>query len=309
MPANHPVPSEDEVRAYFERHSNWGRWGESDSMGTVNLITPEKRREAAGLVRSGRSVSLSHRWNTLGGPGNRNPAQHFLRFGEDFSIDYIGINYHGYATTHIDALCHIFWEGKGWNGRPASAMVTSLGARAGAVDAWADGIATRGVLIDIPKFRGVPHVTLDEPVRGWEIEAAAAKQGVELRPGDALIVHSGRASYYAAHPESEQGVPPQPGLHADVVPVLHRNDIALLGWDMMDARPSAYSMFENPPRAGGPVHVFAIVFRGLPLLDNARLEPLAEACAQEGRYEFMLTVNPLNVRGGTGSPVNPIAIF
>jgi len=309
MPANPPpLATEDEVRRYFETCSNWGRWGPDDNAGTINLITPEKRREAAATVRSGRAVSLAFPWNTVGGPGNNNPAQHYLRAWRDACVDYIGISYHGYATTHIDALCHIFWEGQGWNGRPAT-EVTSLGARFGSVDAWSNGITTRGVLIDIPRFRGLPFVPAGDPVRGWEIEAAAERQGVELRSGDALIVYSGRAAFFAANPGNVPGVPPTAGLHADVCPVLKRHDVALLGWDQLDASPSGYNLFDNPPRAGGPVHVFAIVYMGLPLLDNARLEPLAEACAEEGRYEFLLTVNPLHVRGGTGSPVNPIAVF
>lgn len=301
-----PLPTEDEVRGYFEQCSNWGRWGTTDGAGTINLITPAKRAEAARMVRSGRAVSLGYPLNTIGGPGNWNPAQHFMRFGPGFSMDYIGISYHGYATTHIDALCHIFWEGKMYNGRPAS-DVTSEGSRSNAVDAWSDGISTRGVLIDIPRFRGTPFVTLDSPVRGWEIGAAAEQQGSELRPGDAVIVYSGRAAYYASEPSAVPGVAPSPGLHADCMPVLKATDAALLGWDMMDARPSGYEAFG----AGGglPVHVLAIVFMGMPLLDNARLEPLTQACEEEGRWEFLLTVNPLHVRGGTGSPVNPIAIF
>jgi len=305
---DHPLPSEEEVLGYFERYSNWGRWGPDDNAGTINLITPEKRREAAQLVRSGRTVSLAYPLNTVGGPGNWNPAQHYMRVGPEASADYIGLLYHGYATTHIDALCHIFYDGKMYNGRPAS-EVTPVGAKAGAVDAWANGIMTRGVLIDIPRFRGEPHVTIERPVRGWEIEAAAEKQGTPLEPGDAVVVYSGRQSFYAANPERVPGVHPQPGLHADVIPVLAERDAALLVWDMMDARPSGYRVFDEPRRPGGPVHIFAIVMLGLPLLDNAHLEPLAEACAEEGRYEFLLTVNPLNVRGGTGSPVNPIAVL
>jgi hypothetical protein len=306
--SEHPLPGEEEVLAYFERWSNWGRWGPDDNAGTINLVTPEKRRKAAELVRSGRSVSLAYPLNTVGAPGNWNPAQHFLRVGPEASADYIGLLFHGYATTHLDALCHIFYDGRMWNGRPAT-EVTSAGAKAGAVDAWANGITTRGVLIDIPRFRGEPHVTLDRPVRGWEIEAAADQQGTPLEPGDAVVVFSGRASFYAANPGLVPGVEPQAGLHADVIPVLRERDAALLVWDQMDARPSGYPSFDVPRRPGGPVHVLAIVMLGLPLLDNARLEPLAEACAEEGRWEFLLTVNPLNVRGGTGSPVNPIAVF
>jgi kynurenine formamidase len=302
-----PQPSIDEVLGWFDTLSNWGRWGADDNAGTINLITPERRREAAATVRSGRAVSLAYPWNTMGGPGNWNPAQHFVRTWPEACVDYIGINYHGYATTHIDALCHIFWDGKMYGGRDSN-LVTSNGARAGAVDAWASGITTRGVLLDIPKLRGADYVALDEPVRGWELEAAAEAEGVELRPGDAVIVYSGRPAYYAANPDRIPGAPPSPGLHVDCIPVLKQRDAALLGWDMMDAHPTGYELFDKRG-AGGPVHVFAIVFLGLPLMDNSFLEPLAQACAEEGRFEFMLTVNPLHIRGGTGSPVNPIAVF
>lgn len=301
------LPTAEEVRGYFDLCSNWGRWGENDSAGTMNLVTPEVRQAAAALVRSGRAVSLAYPLNTVGGPGNWNPAHHYVRYSGTAAMDYIGLLFHGYATTHVDALCHIFWDGHMWNGRPAS-DVTPIGARSGAVDAWAQGMTTRGVLIDIPRFRGAPYVALETPVRGWELEAAAEKEGIELRPGDAVIVYSGRNAFYGANPEHTPGVAPSPGLHVDCMPVLKRHDSALLGWDMMDARPSGYEVFDAAGM-GLSVHVLAIVQMGLPLLDNARLEPLAEACAEEGRYEFLLTLNPLNVRGGTGSPVNPVAIF
>jgi hypothetical protein len=276
-----PIPTEAEVLGYLESCSNWGRWGANDDAGTINLITPEKRKEAAALVQSGRAVSLAYPLNTQGGPGNWNPAQHYIRSWREAAVDYIGLLFHGYATT---------------------------GARFGAVDAWANGITTRGVLLDIPKFRGVPYVDLDAPVRGWELEAAAEAQGTPLRSGDAVLVYSGRAAFLAGRPEAVPGTRPTAGLHVDCCPVLKKYDAAILGWDQLDASPSGYEAFDRRA-AGGPVHVVAIVYMGLPLLDNARLEPLAEACAQEGRYEFLLTINPLNVRGGTGSPVNPIAIF
>src|SRR5262249_8899225 len=148
--ADHPLPTDADVLGYLERCSNWGRWGSDDQLGTANLITPEKRRQAAGLVRSGRAVSLSRRWNTVGQPGNFNPAQHYLRVYPQASVDYIGILFHGYSTTHVDALCHIFWQGQMYNGKPAS-DVTTNGARSGAVDAWVNGLTTKGVLLDIPR--------------------------------------------------------------------------------------------------------------------------------------------------------------
>ncbi|MEX2080566.1 MAG: cyclase family protein, partial [Dehalococcoidia bacterium] len=170
---DHPLPTEAEVRSYFESCSNWGRWGPDDSAGTVNLITPEKRRQAAALVRSGRPVSLAHALNTVGDAGNLSPTHHYVQWTPAASWDFIGIRFHGYATTHVDALCHIFWEGKMWNGKDIAEGMSPLGARHGAVAAWADGITTRGVLIDIPRLRGAASITLESPVRGWEIEAAA----------------------------------------------------------------------------------------------------------------------------------------
>lgn len=307
MPStDHPLPTEEEVRKLFDACSNWGRWGADDNRGTVNLITDEKRRQAAGLVRSGRAVSLAFQWNTKPGPANPNPVQHFMRIVEGACSDYLGISYHGFSTTHLDALCHIFWEGKMYGGRPKE-LVTTSGARAGSVDAFSGGIVTRGVLIDITKFRGVPYVTIDNPVRGWELEAAAEQQGVEVQPGDAVVVRSGRVAYFADHPDRVPGHPPLPGLQVDVCPVLHKWDAGILVWDMSDQRPSGYPMFD---RIGySPVHVGTLVFMGMPLLDGASLEALATACQEEGRWEFMLNIAPMNVRGATGSPVNPIAIF
>jgi kynurenine formamidase len=225
------------------------------------------------------------------------------------AVDYYGIMYHGMQTTHIDALCHVFHEGKMFNGHPAS-DVTTTGARSGAVDAFRLGVTTRGVLVDIPRFRGVDHVAIGAPVRGWELEAAAERQGTPLQPGDAVLIRSNRTGFEAANPSWVPGRPPSPGVHADCAPVLKRHDVALLGWDQLDATPSGYPAFDAPgPHLSLPVHVFAIVMMGMPLLDNADLEDLAAACAEEQRWEFLLTLNPLCIRGGTGSPVNPIATF
>jgi|TARA_B110000263_G_scaffold32256_1_gene24486 hypothetical protein len=303
-----PIPTEEEVRAYFETCSNWGRWGPDDNAGTINLITQSKRLEAASLVQTGKTVSCSYPLNPRGGPGNLNPFQHFMRFTEQVSVDYIGLIFHGYTTTHIDALCHIFWEGKMWNGKPAS-EVTSIGSKSGSVDAWSQGIVTRGVLLDIPRLRGVDYVSVDEPIRGFELEEAAKSEGVELRPGDAILVRGNRIGYLENNPDAVPGVPPSPGLQVDCIPVLKQHDASILVWDMLDHRPTPYSMFEVPPAPGGPLHILSIVYMGLPLLDNAFLNPLAEACAERNCWEFMFTVNPLNIRGGTGSPVNPIAIL
>jgi kynurenine formamidase len=190
-----------------------------------------------------------------------------------------------------------------WGGRVAKDVIDTmlLGTRWGGIEHWRDGVTTRGVLLDVPKHRGEPYVTVEKPVHGGELAAIAKAEGIELEPGDALIVYSGREAYQAAHPEWSGYRPPSPGLHASCLPFLRDNDISVLAWDLMDAMPNEYGL---PWTVHGAIFAY-----GLALLDNSLLQPLAEACAAEGRYEFMLTFAPIPVVGGTGSPVNPIALF
>ena len=206
------------------------------------------------------------------------------------------------ATTHLDALCHVWDENGMWNGRNHDDAITMDGAIWGSVDHWKEGIITRGVLLDVPKFRGVPYVTMDTPVHGWELEDIAKAQGVEMAPGDALVVYSGRDKWNEDGNTLWGGDPNErPGLHASCLKFIRQCDCCLLVWDMMDFTPNGYDL---PWSVHGSIFAY-----GIGLLDNALLQPLAEACAEEGRYEFLLTVNPLRVVGGTGSPVNPVAIL
>ncbi|HZQ34697.1 MAG TPA: cyclase family protein [Dehalococcoidia bacterium] len=302
--AQRTAPSKDEVLSWIREKNNWNRWGADDQKGAINLITPEKRVAAAKLVKSGRSVSLSREWPKTPAPNNPTPAQHFIRWfdrGEGgAAIDFYGIQYHGYATTHVDALCHVWDENGLWNGRTPQQVLSPLGAVLNDIDQWREGIVTRGVLLDVPRFRSEPYVTMEKPVHGWELEEIAAKQGVKVEPGDAICVYSGREAWHAANPEWKGGAT-SPGLHASCLQFLREHDVAVLAWDLMDASPNEY---------GIPWSVHAAIFAfGVALIDNSLLQPLAEACAQEGRYEFMLTVAPLRVVGGTGSPANPLALF
>ena len=300
------VPTKDEVMGYLRDRRNWGRWGENGSAGAMNLITAEKRLAAAALARNGRTVSLSRAWAVEPRAENPRPAQHFMSVmdrgnGGGAAMDFYGVFYHGTATTHIDALCHVWDDGGMWDGKTPDETLNFDGATYGSVDAWSDGILTRGVLLDVPRHRAEPFVTLDAPVHGWELADIAAAQGVEIKPGDAVMVYSGREAYAAERGGSWAGDASRPGLHASCLPFVRDNDIAVLGWDMMDASPNEYDV---------PWSVHGVIFAyGVALLDNALLEPLASACAEEGRHEFMLTINPLKVIGGTGSPVNPIAVF
>jgi kynurenine formamidase len=299
------VPTLQEVQAYLTKDRNWGRWGKEDQVGAVNLITPEKRARAARLVRSGRAVSLSRELPQTPGVGNPIPAQHYMkrlaREGGGGAVDYYGLYYHGVTTTHLDALCHT-WDGNGmWHGRDPEKEITVDGAAWGAIEHWKEGIVTRGVLLDVPKHRGEPCVTLEKPVHGWELEEIAQKQGAAVEPGDALVVYCGRENWIKTNPPYGSEPRGRPGLHASCLKFIREKDVSLLVWDMLDMMPNGY---------GIPWTVHAALFAyGVGLLDNALLEPLARACAEEGRHEFMLMVCPLRMVGGTGSPVNPIALF
>jgi kynurenine formamidase len=303
-PTTRALPTRAEVESYLTERRNWGRWGPDDQVGAVNLITPEKRIRAAGLVRTGRAVSLSREFPKTPAVNNPTPAQHFMRLIDRGSggaaIDYYGISYHGQASTHLDSLCHVWNEHGMWNGRSAAQEITFEGARWGAITNWSQGIITRGVLLDVPRFRGEPFVTQEKPIHGWELEEIARAEGVSIEPGDALVVYGGREAWDRVNP-TWGSAPSRPGLHASCLPFIRDTDAALLVWDMMDMAPNGYDL---------PWSVHAVICAyGVGLVDNALLEPLAQACAEQGRYEFMLMVLPLVVVGGTGSPANPVALF
>jgi kynurenine formamidase len=300
-----PLPDRREVVAYLREKRNWNRWGADDQVGAVNLITAAKRVAAARLVRTGRAVSLSRDFPKTPGPGNPTPGQHFMktvpRGAGGFAADFYGSYYHGWAFTHLDALCHTWDEAGMWNGRDPAREIGFDGARWGGVEHWREGIVTRGVLLDVPAHRGRPFVTQEQPVHGWELAEIAKARGLTLQPGDAVCVYSGREAWQAAHPDRAYGPDPRPGLHASCLPFLRDHEVAALVWDMMDLTPNGY---ELPWAVHGAIFAY-----GVALLDNALLEPLARACAEESRWEFMLTIAPLPVVGGTGSPANPLALF
>ena len=297
--------SQVDAQAYLKANSNWGRWGKDDQMGAINLIDAKKRLSAVSLARKGRTVSLSRPFPKTPAPNNPTPAMHWMRklgrrFGVSGVIDFYGISYHGQASTHIDALCHV-WDSDGlWNGRDPE-VVTADGTEWGSIQNWSQGIFTRGVLLDVPKFRGEPYVPQGKPVTASELEQVAKSQGVEMRPGDAVCVYSGRENFDRASdlPWGTPGIP-RPGLHASCLKFIRENDVSVLVWDMMDE--------EREEDCPWGTHSAIFAF-GVALVDNSLLEPLAAVCAEEGRYEFMLMLCPLVVEGGTGSPLNPIAMF
>ncbi|MDG4798359.1 cyclase family protein [Micromonospora sp. WMMD1082] len=306
MTAPQPLPTREEIVEYVRANRNWGRWGEDDELGALNLITDAKRVAATRLVRTGRSLSLARPYPRHPAPNNPTPAVMYMeRFDRapdaGGSKDYQAINYHGCTATHIDALCHT-WDVDGmWNGRDPDQEITIDSARWGSIDRWKDGILTRGVLLDIPRFRGGRYVTQDTPVHGWELEAVARSQGVTIEPGDAIAVYCGREASDREGPLWTADPNNRPGLDATCLKFFREADCSTVLWDMWDIRPTPYNL---------PFPVHAVIFAfGVAVVDAALLEPLAAVCQGEGRYDFMLTVNPINVVGGTGCLVNPVATF
>jgi kynurenine formamidase len=302
-----PELTASDIQSLLRDRNNWGRWGPDDQVGALNLITPQKRAAAARLVQSGRAVSLSRDFPTKEGPSNPFPVKHKVNTMPHESggaaLDHLSFVFHGFTATHVDALCHV-WDEQGlWNGRDPATSIGPDGVTFGGIEAWREGITTRGVLLDIPKYRGEPFVTIEKPVHGEELEAVAKAQGVSVEPGDALVLYGGREKFAAANPDwrMESLRSPTPGFDASCLAFIRDHDVAAVVWDMLDAGPNQY---------GVPWAVHGAIFAyGIALVDNALVEPLATACAEENRYEFMLTFAPIPIVGGTGSPVNPIALF
>lgn len=304
----------NDMEALFEGVKNWGRWGPDDERGALNFITDTIRRDAAALVTEGVSVSCALDFPTQPAPDNPRPAQHMMVVAGDActttgmpgmqsAMDFIGVAFHGMAVSHIDALCHVFVDEKMYNGFDAS-DVKSTGAMRNSIMAGEDGISGRGVLLDAPRHRGVPYLGIDEQIGPDELDAMAAAQGVEIREGDILLVSTGRDARRA---EKGSWAPMEglAGLDGHCVQWLYDKKVAVLGSDgVSDSIPNGTA--DQWPM---PIHQCGIVAIGLHLLDNLNLGDLATACSARERWEFFFIIAPLKVKRGTGSPVNPIAIF
>jgi kynurenine formamidase len=294
-------PTQDRVEAYFKELNNWGRWGNDDQRGTVNLITEAKRRQAQALVRTGRTVSLAR------DIGPQPAVMYHATFPShreraDVVLDRFDMVYHGYSITHVDALCHVAWDGQLYNGRPFMQSVTAAGATWCPIDPLFDGITTRGVFLDVAAGRKDGFAEVGAPVTPRELDAAAARQGVRVASGDVVVVRSGQAAFVRAHPDWVPRVSPHPGLHIACLEWFREKDIAAIAWDMMDERPNTYPGFMMGTH-------LAIPILGLALVDNTDPERLVRACVEEGRYEFLFTATPLRLVGSTGAPAHPLAIF
>jgi len=306
--------SAQEFEQLFQSVCNWGCWGPADERGTLNHITPEHVRKAASLVRSGRSVSLEIPINIVAGPDNPHPAVHYMvqsydvhsSLGEpQFCSDFLATEFHGDCHTHIDALCHIAYRGKLYNGKPASS-VTSYGPTLQDITAYAHGIVGRGVLLDLPRLRGVKWLEPGEAVTREELEAAEKAQGVRLGEGDIFVFRTGHHRRRLELGPWNNGYDGEgkAGLHVDTIPLLHERKVsAFLPDGDGETVPS------NVEGVAYPIHALQIAAMGMACSDSLQFEELIKVCDAEGRWEFLLVAAPLRLPKGTGSLFNPIAIF
>lgn len=282
---------------------NWGRWGAEDELGTLNLITDDVRAAAAAEVRTGRWASLAQpiipqpMLSTPFSPTTveTSPVQHMMAYtGVGVAADVMLVaNHHG-KSTHIDALAHWSSDDEVYPGRPRAEVVTAGGVTAASTTAFAAGIVTRGVLLDLAPEEPLPS---GHPVSSTDFEAAEKRQGVEVRSGDALVVRFG----WPAHPLLADR--PTPGISVDAVRWMHSRGVSVFAGDRGDAYPPL------DPGGPSPLHGVALGRLAMPLIDVAELDDLAALCAELNRYSFMLTVAPPRIHGMTGAPVNPIATF
>lgn len=304
------------MQAIFDATCNWGRWGEDDELGALNYIDDAKRRQAAAEVISGEVVSCALEFPVTPGLQNPTPALHHMVVGGDdpccatgpgleTTMDFIGIAFHGLASSHLDALCHVAVNGKLYNGVPVES-VKSTGARQLSVMNCADGIVSRGVLLDIPRLRGQRWLNPAEMITPQELDAACAAQGVTIETGDVLLVYTGREPRTEGVENFDPDIVAMAGLHPRCAHWLHAAEIAAMGSDTVhDPLPQQLPL----TRWNVPIHQCCLAGMGVFLLDNLALAALAQTCQRLQRWTFQFVVAPLKVVGGTGSPVNPLAIF
>lgn len=302
-----PAVSRQTFDRWIVEISNAGRWGAQDELGTLNLITPEKRRRAAQSVRDGVSVSLAR--EMVAGPDMNAVAP--MRLRQDISTDEpevtwtddeITLMFHGWAYSHIDALSHTLYRGRMYNGygkehlTPAPPQLLSIQAMQG-------GLITRGVLVDVPRLKGVPYLEPGTAITVEDLEQWERQRGVKVEPGDVLLIRTGRWARAQALGNWEVSKAAA-GPHPSIAPWLRARGVAALGGDVSnEIYPSVV------PGLSNPLHQLALVSMGMPLLDNLDFEAVAREAAARSRWTFLFIAAPLRVHNGSGSPLNPLAIF
>jgi kynurenine formamidase len=306
--------SRNATRADFDRYmtelSNWGRWGKDDQLGAVNLITPAKRKQALAGVKEGVSISMARTAELEQAVDNPQPiVRKMTRIGvgqpgtgPGGTTDTFFISYHGYIHTHMDTLCHFLYNGKMYNGYSQD-EVTENGAAKNSILNYKNGIITRGILMDIPRLRGVDYLEPGARIYPEDLDAWEKQAHLKVGPGDVVFIRTGRF----ARRDAKGPWPVRDGLaglYITCAKWLHSRDVAILGSDAAeDVLPSG---IDGIPQ---PIHELVLVAMGMPIFDNCDLEQIAKEAAQRRRWDFLVTASPAAVPGATGSVLNPIATF
>jgi kynurenine formamidase len=306
----------DYIRSMCQKLSNWDKWGPDDEKGTINYITPEKIVQAAGLVRQGKAFSLAIPFDRNGpqrpGAGTLprfNPIHWMIADGGDVEAGVAtaaddAITMPLQSGTQWDSLAHVFFEKKMWNNRGTN-LVTSLGAQKNSITNLKDKIITRGVLLDIPRYRGKPWLEAGEAIYPEDFDGAAKQQGVTIEHGDIVLIRTGQMGEVKARGSwGEYAGGPAPGLSILCAEWIHDTEIAGYATDTWGTE-----VIPNETKAVfQPLHRILIPYVGILMGEIFDFEELAKDCAGDGVYEFMFVAPPLTITGAVGSPVNPQAI-
>lgn len=292
--------SASEVDKLQESCSNLGRWGADDERGTLNYIDAPVRLRAASLVQHGVTASLGRQLNS-GNPLVSHRMLYVQHERPETCLDSLEIAPHGMTITHIDAVGHVYCNGRVYNGRRATDVVRADGLHFASVNALSGGIFTRGIVLDVCAARGVEWLQPGEKIYSADLTAAEELTGLRVEPGDAIFVHSGIERREVA--EGPEDPAARPGLAAEAIPWLHDRGVAIYSGDCIEALPSGIDGYPVP------LHTIGMSAMGLVMLDNPTLTALLALCAQFERYEFLLVCEPLPIPFGTGCAVNPLAVF
>ncbi len=310
------MPLTPELKDLAARVSNWGRWGEDDQRGTLNLITPEAVLRGVRAARQGRSFSLAipfdatgPQWDNTYMPHRTNAALHthtvniaFTGDARDFTTSDDSFQMGSQAATHWDSLAHVGYEDTLYNDTPPSVVTAEAGASRLGIEHFG-AVATRGVLLDIARLHEVDHFDDNYAITGVDLEQAASAAGLTVESGDAVLVRTGHMHFLRAGEKQRYSVP-APGLSTQSIMWLRDHDVAAVATDTI-----TFEVYPcEDPMVFMPVHMIQLRDMGLVQGQNWHLDDLAADCANDGQYDFLLVATPLPLTGAVGAPVAPTAI-